>query len=215
MAIGIGGRGDGLAGIVDPQDAIDRAPGAGGRGIGPRPGIDHRQAQRFTLERRTIADLEPHPIDGRRAGLHDRIDDLADALDRVELDLDGVARHEAFQHAAAVREIELLLNGVAERADRVAGKAERRETLLHRRHAGGVLLLGLAWIAGAGLDRGHDKGLVGRLGAPRLHRWSRSMESVGAGSWARAGRADSSSAAAMTIWPEAAVDPVMYAHVSG
>ena len=59
-----------LVGIVDPQNPIDSAPGAGCRRIGPRAGVDHGQAQCFALEGRTIADLEPHPVDAwkRRPG---------------------------------------------------------------------------------------------------------------------------------------------------
>ena len=84
------------------------------------------------------------PIDRCGSGLHGRVENLADAIDAIEPNLDAVARDVVARHAAAVREIEFLLDRVARGANGVFRNAGVDELLLHGAHRVGVLFLGVA-----------------------------------------------------------------------
>jgi hypothetical protein len=117
-------RRDPRALFVDPEDAADRHPGAGRRGVGARPGVGHRTPQRLALDLRAVLQVEPNAADVGGARRDRDVDDLTDPRDVVEPHLDAVARDVAAQRLPAVLVVELRLQVVGARADRVVGQPD-------------------------------------------------------------------------------------------
>ena len=135
---------------------------------GTAAGVDDREPQRLTLDLLAILDVEAHAADRRRAALDRHVEQFADASDLVHPQLDRVARQELAGHAFPLREVELLLEVVAERANGVLRHARRREALLDRRHRFGVQPLGVARALRPRLDRDRDERAIGRAADHRL-----------------------------------------------
>ena len=120
--------------------------------------------QGLALEPGPVLDVEAHALHGRPAGGDRDLEQLADAADLVGAHLDDIAGQEAAPHLLAVHVVELRLQVVAQRADRVLGQAGGAEALLDRGHRGGALRLRLLGRGAAMLRGQRDERDVG-LGA--------------------------------------------------
>ena len=94
------------------------------------PSLD-RALERFTLERRSVLQVEPQAVNHRRARRSRGVEDLADAGEIVHANVDGVASDEASGCLPAVVVVELQLEVERRGTDRLLGNPRRRQPLLN------------------------------------------------------------------------------------
>ena len=97
-----------------------------------------------------------------RAGLDDLVEQSAEALERVDADLDDVAHDVAAWHALAVDPVHVLAQVEAGRANRLVRDLLTPKLLSDLLHRAGVVLLRLVGLGRAGLGGKRHEGAVGR-----------------------------------------------------
>src|SRR5215471_3820318 len=123
--------------------------------------VADREAQGFGFGRLAILDVESDTTEVRRARADGGRHDVPEPGQRVDADVDLVARDVADQALLAVLILEVALQRVAGRLDRVGGDAERLDLVEHCRHGVGVELLRVGRRARARLRGDRDPGAIG------------------------------------------------------
>src|SRR6185295_12981136 len=96
------------------------------------------------------------------------VENLARPRHVIDAGLDAVACDELARDAPALDEIELLLDVISRRANRVVPETRLRQALLNRGHRLGVLPLRIPRILRARLDADRDERAIGRAADRRL-----------------------------------------------
>jgi len=149
-----------LSRIVDADHPVHCASGSGCQRIGAGARVFDSMHQDVALEHGPILDVEPDTLHGCGPSLYDEIENLADTLDTIEPHLEPVMREVVARHAAAVREIELLLDGISGRANRFLLNSRFDKLLLDGGHRVRILFLRVSRGAGSRLDGHADERLI-------------------------------------------------------
>src|SRR5262249_37351971 len=101
-------RGKPLA-LFDLEDAIDRASGPGGGGLGAAARVGNGKADRLALDCGSILDVEADPLDRRGAGQDGRVRDLAGSRAFLRPYFMGFGGHDPRRRRAPPRVVVFLV----------------------------------------------------------------------------------------------------------
>ena len=79
--------------LLDAHYTLDGASGALCRGFRFGPRIGNGEPQRLAFELRPVLHVEPNAADGGGTGCDRDFEQLTDAIDGIDADLDGITRH--------------------------------------------------------------------------------------------------------------------------